>query len=668
MSGEDHGCTLSDQVIKVTRARDAATLGPGAEGENVQSDFAWRAIDIATIAADDFENVASDEVVARVRGVHRRLERPTRRRRRRADHRLVRRRRLGTAPAARRGLHLRPIGGTAGEQRRARAVPGLRPSHPPVDADRAPAPRSIIRRRSGQRSSTAADDLGLNDPGSLGSNGWAIGTRPRRRRQGRPAARQSALPVGGRTPLRRGATHRARRVRHLRREPARPARHRHRLHRRRRVDPHRVGRQADDGYNLTLDPASPTSYLVDGVSVPMTSTRATIDILRADGTVDTETRTLWRSEYGPIIDFPGVGWTNTNVLTFRDANIDNNEFIEQYARHADRPEHRRPRRPQRRVPGRPAVQHRGDRLAGQRLVRRLGGHTRPVGRGRAALHRQAVHRPGRPVSPTTRACVLLDGSDSRLPVGRRSPAPAIRASCRSPTSRRSSAPTTCSTPTTASGCPSAEFTLTGPYSIMNGEQGTALTMRTRQNAAVLGDCQHRRAWPAPMGCSTPTEVRTAAFENTARTAALLRGAAVAACKASPLVDVPDLLADDGTVSLPAATVDLTTGLQRARRMGRRVRPRPLGADDLARDDGPVRRRRLRTRRAHSSPTRSIRPIRPRHHRCPRPIRHRCCRRWVAPCRRSPRPVSRSTRRWAPRSSPNAPRPASRSTAAPTVTA
>ncbi len=34
------------------------------------------------------------------------------------------------------------------------------------------------------------------------------------------------------------------------------------------------------GYNLTLDPASPTSYLVDGVSVPMTSTEVAIDILR----------------------------------------------------------------------------------------------------------------------------------------------------------------------------------------------------------------------------------------------------------------------------------------------------------------------------------------------------------------------------------------------------
>ena len=63
VNGEDHGCTLSDQVIKVS-GRRAATLGPGAEGENVESDFAWRSIDIATIAAADFENVASDEVVA----------------------------------------------------------------------------------------------------------------------------------------------------------------------------------------------------------------------------------------------------------------------------------------------------------------------------------------------------------------------------------------------------------------------------------------------------------------------------------------------------------------------------------------------------------------------------------------------------------------------------
>jgi len=47
------------------------------------------------------------------------------------------------------------------------------------------------------------------------------------------------------------------------------------------------------------------------------------------------TRELWHSEYGPIIDFPGLGWTETSAVTYRDANIDNNEFIEQYARMVD---------------------------------------------------------------------------------------------------------------------------------------------------------------------------------------------------------------------------------------------------------------------------------------------------------------------------------------------
>jgi acyl-homoserine-lactone acylase len=83
-------------------------------------------------------------------------------------------------------------------------------------------------------------------------------------------------------------------------------------------------------YTLDLDPSSPTAYLVDGEPQQMDSTDHTVEILRADGTVDTETRTLYRTEYGPVIDFPGVGWTDEHVLTYRDANIDNDEFIEFY--------------------------------------------------------------------------------------------------------------------------------------------------------------------------------------------------------------------------------------------------------------------------------------------------------------------------------------------------
>ena len=81
-------------------------------------------------------------------------------------------------------------------------------------------------------------------------------------------------------------------------------------------------------------------------------------------------------------------------------------------------------------------------------------------------------------------------------------------------------------------------------------------MRTRQNAAVLGAGNTYRTGRAD-GLLDAEEVRAAAFENSGWTAALLRDAAVAACRATPTVEVGDLAATDGTVSLPAASVDLT---------------------------------------------------------------------------------------------------------------
>ena len=104
--------------------------------------------------------------------------------------------------------------------------------------------------------------------------------------------------------------------------------------------------------------------------------------------------------------------------------------------------------------------------------------------------------------------------------------------------------------------PSAEFTLTGDYSILHGEQNTPLSMRTRQNAAVLGSA-NAAGLAGPDGLFDAEEIRTAAFDNTGRPAVLLRAAAVNACRATPIVDVPELLAADGTISLPAASVDLT---------------------------------------------------------------------------------------------------------------
>ena len=548
VNGEDHGCTLSDQVIKVL-GRRAATLGPGAEGENVESDFAWRAIDIATIAAADFENVASDEVVAQFEAYTAGWNDQLADGGGEFDN--------GWCAGAEWVRPLEPVEvytyarSVALQASSARLVDYIGSAQPPVDE-----PVGLRRATSSDlsRFEQAVDGLGLNDAASLGSNGWAIGrdrvegaqgglllANPHFPWEGELRFAEAHLTVPGQFDI-YGAN--------LLGLPGIGIGFTEGLAWTHTVS---AGKRMT-GYNLTLDPTSPTSYLVDGAPVPMTATPTTIDILRADGTVDTETRTLWRSEYGPIIDFPGVGWTNGNVLTFRDANIDNNEFIEQYARM-------------------PAVQSIDDLVAvtaqyqGVPLFNTVATDSQGntwyadsaatpnlsaeaeqlyIGKLFGDLITQIAYEQG---------LVLLDGSDSRfrweVQPGARDPG--LVPFTELPQVERSDYVFNAND---SFWVPSAEFTLTGPYSIMNGEQGTALTMRTRQNAAVLG-AANSTGLAGPDALFNAEEVRTAAFDNSARTAALLRQSAVAACQASTLVELPDLLATDGTVSLPATTVDLT---------------------------------------------------------------------------------------------------------------
>lgn len=83
-------------------------------------------------------------------------------------------------------------------------------------------------------------------------------------------------------------------------------------------------------YTLDLVPGDPTSYVYGDEERAMTSTDVTVEVLGDDGEVTEETRTLWSSHYGPILDFPGVGWTDETTVTYRDANIDNDVLIEQF--------------------------------------------------------------------------------------------------------------------------------------------------------------------------------------------------------------------------------------------------------------------------------------------------------------------------------------------------
>jgi acyl-homoserine-lactone acylase len=77
------------------------------------------------------------------------------------------------------------------------------------------------------------------------------------------------------------------------------------------------------GYLLELEPGNPTRYLVDGQAEDMEARTYSITVPGFGGDLVQESRTLYRSRFGPVINAPIVGWTEQVAFTFRDAN-DNN--------------------------------------------------------------------------------------------------------------------------------------------------------------------------------------------------------------------------------------------------------------------------------------------------------------------------------------------------------
>ncbi len=80
------------------------------------------------------------------------------------------------------------------------------------------------------------------------------------------------------------------------------------------------------GYALELEPGDPTSYLYDGAYEAMESKDYSVQVL-SFGSLATESRTLWSSRYGPMVNAPLVGWTESVAFTFRDGNANNLEML-----------------------------------------------------------------------------------------------------------------------------------------------------------------------------------------------------------------------------------------------------------------------------------------------------------------------------------------------------
>ncbi len=83
-------------------------------------------------------------------------------------------------------------------------------------------------------------------------------------------------------------------------------------------------------YTLDLVPGKPTVYLYDGQERAMTSREVTVAVRKPNGVTENVVRRIWFSHYGPILNFPGFGWTAKRAITVRDANENNTSVQAQW--------------------------------------------------------------------------------------------------------------------------------------------------------------------------------------------------------------------------------------------------------------------------------------------------------------------------------------------------
>lgn len=83
-------------------------------------------------------------------------------------------------------------------------------------------------------------------------------------------------------------------------------------------------------FQLKLDPADPTRYQVDGTFKAMTQTPVTVQALQADGSLKAITRTMYGTDYGPLLsDGATFAWGSAAAFAIRDANYSNYKLLDQ---------------------------------------------------------------------------------------------------------------------------------------------------------------------------------------------------------------------------------------------------------------------------------------------------------------------------------------------------
>ncbi|MCC5951373.1 MAG: penicillin acylase family protein [Acidimicrobiia bacterium] len=538
-SAEDRSCDLADQVVKI-RGERASVLGAGEDDEHITSDLAWRTIGIFDIASDDWED-ASDDV-----------------------------RQLFEAYTDGWNGHLEAVGAD-GIEGWCAGADWVRPVEP-VEVyaySRAIALQASSAQLTGflgaQPPEVTDDDAdadtdgdgeqaaGLTLDAPVASNGWAVGAE-RSADGGGMLVANPHFPWEGE--LRFWEVHLT--------VPG-------------EIDIYGAQLSGLPGigigftetfgwthtvsagtrftaYRLNLIPGDPTSYRYLDEERPMESRDITISVLDDDGTLDEVTETAWYSHYGPIIDFPGFGWTEEATISFRDANIDNDEFAEQYLammRAGDLDEFIAAHEEYNGVPLFNTVATSAD---GRAWYADTSATPNLSPAAIEAYERSIEEDPIVAIAAESRA-ILLNGSDPLFewvedPDARD---PGLVPFADQPQLLRDDYVFNAND---SFWMAHATEMIEGDYSPLHGAQRTARSPRTRENAVLLDEVGADAA-SGPDGLFTLQSLADAALANTGFTSRVLRADVVQRCEAEPVGSTEAVTSPDGDELAPAGTVDLS---------------------------------------------------------------------------------------------------------------
>lgn len=319
-----------------------------------------------------------------------------------------------------------------------------------------------------------------------------------------------------------------------------------------------------DGHRITLyeiksPPGEPTRYEYDGEILDMESEQYSIEVLQGDGSLKTESRTMWRTHYGPMAALDPFYWTEAFALSYRDANIDNVSLLDQWFGMATADSLEEFAAVHDEVTGIPWVNTMATSADGRAWYM---DSTPTPNLSQEAIDAWMVRKdePGFTKALADQDIWLLDGSDSRdewqvdPTPGARSPG--LIAPANMPRLERSDFIFNAND---SHWMTNPNELLTG-YSPLHGFEETARSLRTRQNARVLLDMAAGAGFTGDDGKLDLDELTQAALANQALIHTLFAEDLVARCEGLNLWEVDGVMVDiaeacnvlagwDGTLNL-----------------------------------------------------------------------------------------------------------------------